>query len=332
MRALSGKRTLSTAVLALTSILLVLNGAAPGYAAPTASSNSIAQPQILSASVIGGVTSLGRQIYTVSGGQVAFALIAGQTVEPQNATIFYSFKVVQTGLSSVGEAAVDFVGTSTTGEKVSVVGSFVIGGNVPAAELPVGCSSSCRSALPFVFIGASSAVQVTVENSSQTKSETLEFESPYFNPFGGPILLSSPDGSIVIAATYTQGTILWVGTQLGGQMIGTLGSTPVTGSFNMTSNENENLVLGDAIDAGVLQFSSMSPSSLNGGGVYIGLSTIPTAGTKDCSILTGVPGTCTETGFQSTGEFFIPRISGGYSSSWGVPALGFSSAIRASVT
>ena len=286
----------------------------------------------MSASVIGGVSNLGRQTYTVSGGQVAFAEVAGQAIVPQNASITYDFNVVQTGVSSVGEASLNLTGTSSAGLRVSAVGSFVIDGNVPAAELPVGCSSGCRSALPFFFLANSSAVEITVGNSTQTKSETLEIESPYFNPLGAPILLTSADGSIVIAATYTEGSIMWVGTQLGGQLIGTLGSAPVTGSFNMTSNENENLVLGEAIDVGVLEFSSMTPASLDSGGVYIGLSTIPTAGTKDCSALTGVPGTCAETGFVSAGEFFITGNTGGYSTTWGVPALGFSSQIRASVT
>jgi hypothetical protein len=328
MRGLSEKkRTLSSAALALVALLLVLDGAIPsGFAAaPT-------QPRILSASVTGGVSNLGRQTYAVSGGQVAFAEIAGQVINPQDASITYDLNVVQTGVSSLGEASLNLTGTSSTGLQVSVVGSFVIDGNVPAAELPTGCSSGCTSALPFFFLGNSSAVEIKVGDFTQTGSETLEIESPYFNPFGAPILLASADGSIVIAVTYTEGSILWAGTQLGGHMIGTVGSTPVTGSFNMTSNENEDLVRGEAIDAGVLQFSSMTPPSVDGGGVEIGLSTIPTAGATDCSAMTGVPGTCTETGFQSTGEFFITGNTGDYSTAWGVPALGFSSQIRASVT
>src|ERR1700733_4436490 len=100
MRGLSEKkRTLSSAALALVALLLVLDGATPGFAAaPT-------QPGVLSASVTGGVSNLGRQTYAVSGGQVAFAEIAGQVIIPQDASIAYDLNVVQTGVSSLGEAS-----------------------------------------------------------------------------------------------------------------------------------------------------------------------------------------------------------------------------------
>ena len=99
----------------------------------------------------------------------------------------------------------------------------------------------------------------------------------------------------------------------------------------MTSGELENLVTGSAIDAGTISFSSMTPSSLDAKGFYVGSSTIPTTGTSDCSASTGIPGTCTETGFQSTGHFTMSGISGSYNTTWGVPALGFSSAVNATV-
>jgi hypothetical protein len=173
---------------------------------------------------------------------------------------------------------------------------------------------------------------MTVAGSTQTVPETMQIESPYFNPFGAPIVLASMDNSIVIAATYTSGNIIWAGTKVGGATFGTLGSTQTSGAFNMTSSEFENLVTGRSMDAGTISFSSMTSSSLDAKGFYVGTSTIPTTGSSDCSASTGIPGTCTETGFQSIGTFTMSGISGSYNTTWGVPALGFSSTVSATVS
>jgi hypothetical protein len=288
--------------------------------------------QTLSATMVGGVSNLGTQIYSVSGGQVAFAAIGGQTVDPTSATIQYSLFVTQNHMSTWGYASVRFSGQTTGGASVSVNGQFNIRDIVPAAVLPVDCTTQCQSELPFFFVGTSSNVKMTIGTSTQTVAETLNIESPYFNPWGAPIVLASADNSIVIAATYTQGTIFWSGTQVGGAVFGTLGTAPAAGKFSMTTGELENLVKGTAYDAGTIQFTSMTPSSLNARGYYTGTSTIPTTGTSDCSAATGIPGTCTETGFQSTGKFTMNGMSGAYSTTWGVPALGFSSSVTATVS
>jgi len=304
-------------------ILFLLGGANAAFA-----SNS----PTLSTTVIGGVSNLGTQIYNVRGGQAAFAMIAGQMIDPSTASLKYNFMVTQNGLTTRGFATLNFSGTTTGGANVSVSGTFDVNSIVPAAELPAGCSTNCQSALPFFFLGTSSNVQMTVAGSTQTVSETMQIESPYFNPWGAPIVLASTDNSIVIAATYTKGSILWAGTKVGGAMFGTLGTTQTSGAFNMTSTEFENLVTGKSVDAGTISFSSMTPSSLNARGGYIGTSIIPSNGSYDCSAMTGVPGTCTETGFQSTGRFNMGAISGSYNTSWGVPALGFSASISATVS
>jgi hypothetical protein len=278
--------------------------------------------------MIGGVADLGKQVYGVKGGQVAYALIAGQTVDPTTATIQYNFDATQDGLSTKGHASIHFAGNTASG-KVSVSGTFSINSIVPTAELPIGCSTSCTSALPYFFLANSSNVKVTVGGSTQTVAETMQIESPYFNPWGAPIVLASADQSIVIAATYTQGTIVWTGTQVGGIVFGALGKTPASGMFNMTSSEVENLVAGTTVDMGTITFSSMTPASLNAKGSYVGASTIPYTNTSDCSVYTGLPGTCTETGFQSTGKFSMSGMSGSYSTTWGVPALGFASSVTA---
>jgi hypothetical protein len=213
-----------------------------------------------------------------------------------------------------------------------VRGTFDVNSNVPAAVLPIGCTTNCQSELPFFFLGTSSNVRMTVAGSTQTVPETMQIESPYFNPWGAPIVLASTDSAIVIAATYTTGNIIWSGTKVGGAMFGTLGTTQTSGAFNMTSSEFENLVTGNSFDAGTISFSSMTSSSLNARGFYTGTSTIPTTGTSDCSVQTGIPGTCTETGFQSIGQFTMSGISGSYNTMWGVPALGFSSTVSATVS
>jgi hypothetical protein len=317
------KTILRRTALASIAFLFLLGGTNAAFAS---------SPQTLSTTMVGGVSNLGAQIYNVNGGQTAFAMIAGQTINSSTAHLQYNLMVTQNGLNTRGVATLRFSGMTTGGVRVSVSGTFAINSIVPAAELPMGCSSNCQSALPFFFLGTSSNVQMTVAGSTQTVPETMQIESPYFNPWGAPIVMASTDNSIVIAATYTQGSILWAGTKVGGAMFGTIGTTQTSGMFNMTSGEFENLVTGKSIDAGVISFSSMTPLSLNANGFYVGTSTIPTTGTSDCSASTGIPGTCTETGFQSIGQFTMSGISGSYNTTWGVPALGFSSSVSATIS
>jgi hypothetical protein len=319
------------ATLTSLAILLLLGGATSTFAEQQQGPRGHAgQAQTLNATMTGGVNDLGTQVYSVKGGQVAFAMIAGQPVDPTTATIQYNFLANQHGLSTKGSASIHFAGNTASGN-VSVSGTFSINSIVPAVELPYGCSTSCTSALPFFFLASSSNVQVTVGGSTQTVAETMRIESPYFNPFGAPIVLASADNSIIIAATYTRGNMQWTGTQVGGAISGTLDTTQVSGILNMTTSEHENLVTGTATDKGTISFSSMTPKSLNARGSYTGTSTIPTTGTWDCSAMTGIPGTCAQTGFQSTGKFAMGGMSGTYWTTWGVPALGCSSTLSATV-
>ena len=316
------KTFIRSTLLTSIALLFLLGGANAAFASTQ---------QTLTATEVGGVNSLGNQIYNVKGGQTAFAMIAGQAVDPTTATLQYNFYATQNGLNTNGYATLTFSGMTAGGVAVSVSGSFTINSVVAAAELPYGCTTTCNSELPIFFMATSPSVQVTVAGATQTVPEALSIESPYFNPWGAPIVLASADNSIVIAATYTQGSILWMGTKVGGAIVGTLGTSTASGTFNMTSAEYEDLVKGIAFDAGTISLSAMTPSSLNSRGFYTGSSTIPTTGTSDCSALTGIPGTCTMTGFQSTGHFNMNGMSGSYSTSWGVPALGFSSSITATV-
>jgi len=311
---------------ALTSIaILFLLG---GTTAAFANSTSTWTTRPLSLSVpVGGVTNFGNQVYTVNGGQVAYAEIAGQTLNP-GATIRYNFMATQTGMTTKGFASLRLTGTTVTNAgdvPVSVSGKFHINSNVPGAVVG-------QSEVPFFFLTSTSNVQVTVGGSTQTLPETLDIESPYFNPFGAPIVLVSPDGAIVIAATYTQGTILWMGSQVTGALVGSLGNGQASGTLSLTTHEIENLVEGTSADSGTVTFSGMTPSSLDASGSYTGNSIIPTTGGIDCTSITKIPGTCTETGFQSTGKFRADGISGKYTTTWPAPALEFSSTITATVT
>jgi hypothetical protein len=303
---------------ALTSIaiLMLLGGTTAAFAD---------SPQSLNATLTGAVTNLGTQTYSVGGGSVVYAYIGGYPIDSGTGTIQYFLFAIQSGMTTQGFANVHFSAT-VGGTPVSVSGSFQINGADMGAGLPAGCTTTCQEILPFDFIGSSN-VQLTMGGTQS--SETLLVESPYWNPYGGPIYLMSPDMAIIIVATYTQGTILWNGAQTGGAITGTFAGNQVSGTFTQTSSEYENLVTGTAVDAGTIQFNTNVPA-LNAKGFYTGTDTIPQAGSIDCSPAS-LPYTCTETGFQSDGHFRASGMSGTYSTTWGVPAYLFSSTILATV-
>jgi fibronectin-binding autotransporter adhesin len=319
--------------LASIAILFLLGGTAAAFAQTTQAlslQTPVAQP--------GVVTNLGTQTYIVSGGQVVGAAILGDALNP-GATLVYSFTATQSGLSAQGTASISLAGTTViegSDVPVTVSGTFIINSEVSGDVIG-------SSALPFFFVTAPSNVQVTVGGSTQTISESLDIESPYLNPGGLPIVIASADNYIVIAATYTQGTILWAGTQVSALVSGSLGTRTATNpasNFNLIGGEIENLVTGTAIDAGTIAFSSMTPSSLDVSGPYAGASSIPANPTMpagqpspyDCSAALLLPeGTCTLTGFQSTGSFIAGELSGTYDTAWTIPALYFGSTIAGSL-
>jgi hypothetical protein len=303
---------------ALTSIaiLFLLGGTSAAFAS---------SPRTLNMTIpAGGVTNLGTQIYNVSGGVVGYAEVLGQTVDP-GATLQYNLIATQTGLTTRGYASLTLSGT-TGGVPITMRGNFNIVGSVPGAVIG-------NSEVPFYFVTDTSNVQVTIGRQTQTIPESINIENPYFNPFGAPIVIGSNDGYIGIVATYNQGTILWLGSQVTGALVGTLSGKAVSGTMTLNGAELENLVAGTARDSGSMSFTGMTPSSLNANGNYTGQSTIPAPGpNSDCSsYTTGVEGTCTLTGFQSTGTFTAGSISGSYTTTWGTPAVSFSTSITATV-
>ena len=326
--AVKGPRRGLAAVAVAMCLLLVLS-LNTAYASPTA----------FSLGVTGGVVNTGNQTYSVSGGSVGYASVDGYTLDLP-ATLTFTISAQVTGLSTTGSASMHLVGTSGGGAHSIVVDAQIsLDDMVAASDLPAGCTpgTDCTSALPFFFLGASTTT-VTIDGSAGAAPNppVFELESPYFNPWGGPIVLTSEDGSVVIVATYATGTIQWQGTQTSGAVTGTVGGSAVTGTLNIVSNESEDLVAGTASDSGTIALSGMSSAFLDVQGTYNGTSYIPAPGAgSDCSGTYGLPpGTCTETGFQSTGQATMQsgqvQVTGSYSTTWGVPALGYSSTLSLS--
>ncbi len=293
--------------------------------------------QPLSLTATGGVTDLGNQKYAINGGQivcvVCFAIITPPNGLPQifaqSAKIGYQLAAQVTGLTVTGSAQFHLDGITTEGVKEVVDAKISIGDMVPAAVVG-------SSALPLFFLG-SAVVQVTTGGSTQTFPTMIEMENPYFNPFGNPIIVGSTDSSVAIVMTYSQATIQWAGTVIMGTVSGTLGaSTAVSGFMSLVSSENEDLVKGTAVDHGAFSFTKMTQSNLDVSGEYHGSSVIP-AGGPDCTPTGLPPGTVTQTGFQSVGQFTTHNdvhvhIDGTYAIQWSVsapcvPALGFGSPI-----
>jgi len=309
------KTSIRSTTLASTAILLLLSGTTAAFAS-TSQSLNLTVP-------IGLVTNLGTQTYTVAGGQVAFAMVEGQPVNP-GATIQYGYYATVSGQSAQGWGYVKMTGTIPDGSTVKVAGAFKIDSEQAIATI--------GSDLPGFFVSSAPTITVTYEGSTQALAVPFAVESPYLNPFGMPIVLGAADNSVVIAATYSTGTIFWQNTQLQGGVAGSVGTQPASGTFTLTGDEFEDLVAGTASDMGTIAFSNMTPSSLNVVGTYRGSSSIPTTGTMDCSAqLTGIPGTCTETGFMSSGKFAANGVKGTYSSEWSTPALSFTTTIQGTV-
>lgn len=321
--------------LASIAILFLLGGTTAAFAST--------QQQLKLTLPYGSVTNLGSETITAGGGSVIYAYIDGLAVDA-GSSLHYNIFATQNGPSTSGYGFIGFTGTAQ-GVPFSVTGTFEINDNVPT-PLPAGMQGT----LPYFLVSDNpNNIRLTFGGVPQpltpgtafslTPSIQFGVESPYFNPFGGPIVLMSSDGAIVIAATYTEATILWSGSQVTGPVAGTLGSSPVTGTLSLTSQEFTNFVTGTVQDSGKITFSDMSPSSLDATGTYTGTSYIPqpTGATLDsfgglinCSPAL-LPYTCTETGFQSKGSFSAGPITGSYTTSWTIPALYFTSSITGTV-
>ena len=297
----------------------------------------------LDLTISGSVGSSGQQDYTQSGGAVAFASILGEVVNTSTAVFTESLSASVDGLATSGTATFSLSGEFLDGNSFTIGGTIGIFDAIPAEAFPLGCwdgialplPATCTSQVPAFFVGAGE-MDGTVA-SSLSSPLGMDLESAYLNPgpAPGPIVWASTDGSVVIVFTYAASTIDWYNVQSSGSLAGTLGATPVSGSFSMTTNAHEDLFAGTETESGTMTFYDMNPSYLDASGTFSGSSTIPTSDTIDCSSITGIPGTCTETGLVSSGGFTLDPgtlIEGTYGIDWTTPAFSFSGTATATVS
>ena len=302
----------------------------------------------LALSMTGGIGAAGDQHYVLAqDGVIAYASIFGKTIKPHSSSLDYSLVADVHGLSVSGHANVHLVASSLDGQKVVLNGKVVIQGMVPAEVFTSG-------AIPSAFLGLLTGT-VTIGRDSETIALPVSLESPFINPFGGPIVLATLDvpSSIVLVTDYNVAKIQYSNVQLFTLSVtGKLGQSPVTaGSAALTTRSIENLVRGTETETGSIAFTGMTPSLLDSSGHYSGSSIIPSENqclstygfepcTLDCTaylpLLMGAPsldlsslptGLCTITGFISSGSFNSVGahvvIRGTYTTVWDVPAVTF---------
>lgn len=368
------KTFFTTAVTVLAVLILASGGLLVTHAAtPPADQGHHGNPssQALNIGLGGLVLDSGTQQYVLAqNGRASEVILDGAPLYLASSHLSYSLTATESGLSATGSVSFDLSGNSPSGIRTDISATnVVINGMVPAVCIsqttgpappgPNGCTFG-DSAVPAFFTGLATITVTTSGPSSQQSSQTFPgvpmiFESPYLNPFGGPIIIATEDALtsscpltngcplLTIVTTYNQATIDWSGVMMGGSFEGTIGSTAVSGQFMQWSQEHENLVSGVAQDSGIMTFASSYPG-LNAVGTYSGISLTPhspsyacvtTGGTlgtcsnSDCSNSLGLPGmgVCTNTGFESQGSFNLQGqgsiVRGSYSTAWSVPAFAF---------
>jgi hypothetical protein len=303
--------------------------------------------QQLSLTMTGGIASVGGQTYIMSQhGPATFALVQNQPLDKGSAHLDYSLTVNVHGSSVSGQAQIQLSGTSG-GKRVQLNGKIAISGMIPVEPFTDG------SAIPSAFTGVLTGT-LAVGGSTSSVSLPVSLESPFINPFGGPVVIASADGSsLVLISNYQVAKIIYSDVQtFTVSLSGTVGTTPVTaGTATLTTWAVEDLHAGTETEVGSIAFVGMTPASLDSQGFYFGSSIIPSQSnctttygfspctidcTSDLNLLLGVPslnlgglssGLCTVTGFISTGHFFTNgqgvSISGGYKTVWDIPAVSF---------
>ncbi len=312
---------------ALVAVLLV--GANAGYAATGST------PQPLSLLLSGAVVSAEDQSYSFQGGNLVFGELLGVPVDITTAVLHYDLSAAVSGLTVTGVAHFALTAKGPNGAHTDLQADVAIDGTVPAVGLPIGCTFGvdCTSAIPALFSGGGSAI-VTTGHVSIPFPIHMTLESPYLNPFGGPIFISSDAGEVFVIATYSQARIVWTDILVGGLVSGTLSGSPVSGSFGMVVSSTEDLRAGYELDHGSIGFLAMSPATLNALGTFSGRSTIPPG--DPCPAALGFPaGTCTITGLLSSGVFSqstaLGTIMGKYDTTWSAPAVAFGGVVTATL-
>jgi hypothetical protein len=258
----------------------------------------------------------------------------------------------------------------------------------PSPPGPLGSQNNlCSSEIPFMFNGTATInIPTTPPTSPQNGVHPappllgappapspypqlpirvpVVIESPYWNPFGGPIVIASTDQaqSILLVVGYSTAVINWNQVQLQGAVLpgSTFGTSEVTGGYMTMTDSQENLVTGAEQDNGQIIFSGMSNPTLNGEGRLSGSTAIPpfnpssVIGTGptgnnpyDCTSsfgsfglyfesVVGLP-LCVVTGATSSGSFQANgspgvQVSGSYDTAWSVPSLTTMTTVVGTVT
>lgn len=331
------KTLTTTAITLLATVLLASSGMLVTHA-------STPQQSQFTLALQGTISSAGNQRWSTSGGDLIVAQLGSETVPP-GSTMQYSMTSSVSGLSASGSFQMSITGTTTDGQSVSYTASGPIVGMIPSICFPGydspdangNCPATDSTTIPAFFVAEVSTTE-TLGSSTTTNELTMLIEAPIMNPWSSPIVISSTDGSVSVVTTYSSATATWSDVQLAGTLSGTYNNgQSATGTFSQVANANENFVTGSETEFGSVTMHGMSPAALNSQGVYVGSSTVPTAGSYDCSALVGLPeGTCTETGLVSSGSFAMlghhSVITGTYNVNWPAPSVTFSGTITGTVT
>jgi hypothetical protein len=323
----------------IAAVLVALLVALPFGVSYVFSSRSHAAPLKLYLS--GAVANAGNQSYSYSGGKLISARILNYSVNPLTARLAYSVRANVTGLTSTGTTQLNLSGTFLDGKGFELSGAGIIVNSTSAAELPFGCAANCTSEIPSSFVSLDNLSLDIAGNTTRKSAVPVALESPYLDPFGGPLVQGTSDGQIILIANYTSAKIDWVGAILAGTVVGNFGSSnsSVSGVFSAKSNNSEDLVAGTQTDRGTVSLYGMSPSAFDSFGALSGNSSIPASSLIPCPPSSGMPeGSCSQSGLASTGSVSLSSaagavaISGSYITVWATPAITSSSSIGATET
>ena len=332
-------------------------------ASPTfAFSGHVQQPNSLSLTLQGVIANAGNQQYQLSGGKLASGAQSYLLGQPLGSvSVQFNLAATVHGLQPVtgsGSLSVSSKGSKdhSSGYKASSTApdfsaQISITDAIPAAIFPITLTSpttystcdptvpgnNCNSEIPLFFTGIASVAAHDGQAASQIP---IAIESPYWSPFGGPILIVSLDSatapSIYLIVNYDSASITWSGVQLQGLVAGgTFGTEQITGGvYGQSVFSQENLVTGSEFDLGTITFASMSDPTIDGSGGFAGRTTFSSVGGFDCAPEFAFPGipplpekpqTCTATGATSSGSFLMvgqgSLMTGSYGTVWSVPSL-----------
>jgi hypothetical protein len=332
-------RKLSLALLSgLTALLLF----APASFAASPPQPSPPGTTPLNLTLSGVITNAGSQHYHVQGGQLVYGLLEGIPLAPTS-QVNFNVDAQVNGLATSGHATLQ-VSSGPGPKNQNLTADIKITGEIAAGQFPLFCAgSSCTSQIPFFFTGVANVHFQGGGHPAAPQQIPIAIESAYWNPFGGPILITSLDSptspSILLVVTYRSATIDWSQVQLQGTVSGTFGSNTESGYYTTVTNSHEDLFAGTERDSGQMIFAGMTDSQLNGQGRLNGNTVIPAitpSNSFDCAVpnpifyVPGLPdGVCTSTGASSSGTFHMDmghgdRIDGSYATVWLGPALNLS--------